>query len=54
VDIFLVRGASIPKMRMTVDDEYFFTLGCPVHGVSPAPASGLNMMGLAIGVAGIV
>ena len=38
VDILLVCRASIPEMGMPIDDENFFTLGCPVHGVSPAPA----------------
>src|SRR5258708_25793388 len=38
VYILLVCRASIPKMCMPIDDENFFTLGCPVHGVSPAPA----------------
>src|SRR3954470_17775421 len=38
VYILLVCRASIPEMGMPIDDENFFTLGCPVHGVSPAPA----------------
>jgi hypothetical protein len=38
VNILLVCRASVPKMGMPVDHENFLTLGCPVHGVSPAPA----------------
>jgi hypothetical protein len=32
VNILLVGRASVPKMRMPVDDEYLFTVRSPVHG----------------------
>jgi hypothetical protein len=32
VNILLVGGAAVPKMRVPVDDEYLFTASGPVHG----------------------
>ena len=54
LDVFLVCRASIPEVRVTVDHEYLFALGCSVHGVSPAPAFGFYVLRPAVGAAGLV